>query len=713
MSPVSLSLFALVHAACAIDFYVSPAGSDVTGDGSSSNPWATPLPSLSAIESSKSNGLLPSDVTVHLESGTYFLSVPLNVSSGQGGDGVHTVTFAGPADPTSQPAILSAGAPVEGPWTAVPAAPGVFSAPIPPGVSLLMVRQMWDAATNTRVRLARTDIGFAVKVGQWGAGLPPGALTPADVPALAEAELVLWHNWVTSQNKILSVNATNSSILVRGEAGDPFFGAGGTFRYALQNVADPLKLAAGSFYVSNRVLFYRPADGSVPTQGSMIVERITEAVMLSGAVDAPVQGVSFVNLTIAHAAADLEHNCLSGGCGGQSCSESSTAAFHATFASSCALTGVDVVGSGAYAVWWDEGSVDCSISYSWLHDLGMGGVRVGNTVNVGSYAAEPTRSVTVTDNTIEDGGHIVPAGTGVLAQESLATKIVHNHIHHLFYTGVSTGWTWGYAADSSDGHTVGWNHIHDIFQRELSDGGCIYNLGRSPNTTIVNNLCHDVDSYGYGAWGLYTDEGSSNVTLRDNIVYHTKDAAFHQHYGTDNLITNNIFAFPSSLFCNTSVAGQCDQSAVRSSQHMDCWNPTPPTTEDYGCNSSFTFSGNIVYLGGEEGGNLTKTVWDTFTAYNRPGLNGLTNMTFGSNLYWSSALADPVDDIAFGTQWLPLNFSAWVKWAHDDGSAVADPLFANAAALNFTLLPGSPALAMGFQQIDMSSVGPRAPFRHV
>ena len=87
-------------------------------------------------------------------------------------------------------------------------------------------------------------------------------------------------------------------------------------------------------------------------------------------------------------------------------------------------------------------------------------------------------------------------------------------------------------ATSDCGQEVSFNHIHDIFQRELTDGGCIYNLGRSPGTRINNNLCHDVDAFAYGGWGLYTDEGSSNVTLTNNIVYATKDAAFHQHYGT-------------------------------------------------------------------------------------------------------------------------------------------------------------------------------------
>ena len=493
-----LLLLILLPAAAALDFYVSPAGSDSTGTGSASSPWASPFPALPAIAAAKANGALPSDVTVHLDSGTYFLPSTLIVTPAAGGDGTRTVTFSGPADPAAPPAVLSGGFPIPA-WAPAPGAAGVFTAPLPRGVGF--VRQMWDAASGARLLLARGAVGHAVRVGDWGAVLPAGALAPAGVPALAEAELVLWHNWVTSQNKIKAVNVTNSSVAVVGEAGDPFFGAGGTFRYALQNVADTQALAAGSFYVAGGAIFYRPLGGGAPGAGAVIAEAVPEVVALRGAsAAAPVAGVVFANVTIAHAAADLEGTCMGGGCGGQSCYEATTAAFHATFAAGCALAGVEVVGAGSYAVWWDEGSVFCSITGSWLHDLGMGGVRVGNTENVGSYDAEPTRNVTVSDNTIEDGGKVVPAGTGVLAQESVGTVIVHNHIHHLKYTGVTTGWTWGYAKDASDGHTVGWNHIHDIFEGELSDGGCIYNLGRSPGNQIVNILCHDVYSCAWAGW---------------------------------------------------------------------------------------------------------------------------------------------------------------------------------------------------------------------
>jgi hypothetical protein len=533
MLATALLASALSTTVCALDFYVSPGGSD-SNSGSLSSPWATPYPALAAVAAF--NGQLPSDVTVHLASGTYYLPRTLSLPALSGGDGAHTVTFSGPAD-GGPPAVLSGGALVPA-WAAVPGAPGVYSAPLPPAASgLATARQLWDAATGARITLARTPIALALRASQWGVEYDNATfpLTPSDLPSLAEAELVIWHNWVTSQNKVRAVDLARGNITVQGLAGDPFFGAGGNIRFALQNLASPGRLAPGSFYVAQRTLYLRPLDGSAPP-GPAIVEAIPEVVALAGAPSAPVRGVILANLTIAHAAADLEHSCMSAGCGGQSCSESTTAAFHARSAQGCSLSGVEVVGSGAYAVWWDQGSEACDVTGAWLHDLGMGGVRVGNTENTGDPATAPAKNVSVADCTIEHGGLVVPAGTGVLAQESYGTTITHNHIHHLFYTGVSTGWTWGYAADSDAGHTVGFNHIHDIFQGELSDGGCIYNLGRSPGTRIINNLCHDVQSYGYGGWGLYTDEGSSNVTLRDNIVYRTKDAGFHQHYGTVSLL---------------------------------------------------------------------------------------------------------------------------------------------------------------------------------
>ena len=74
---------------------------------------------------------------------------------------------------------------------------------------------------------------------------------------------------------------------------------------------------------------------------------------------------------------------------------------------------------------------------------------------------------------------------------------------------------------------------------------------------------------------------------------------------------------------------------------------------------------------------------------------------FDNNVYWSTA--------ASGSLVFP-NRSTWAEWhaAQDRNSCVCDPLFADADAFNFTLLPGSPALERGFVPIDLTfATGPR------
>lgn len=263
-------------------------------------------------------------------------------------------------------------------------------------------------------------------------------------------------------------------------------------------------------------------------------------------------------------------------------------------------------------------------------------------------------------------------------------------------------------ADAVIGNLVAQNYLHDIFLSELSDGGCIYNLGVSIGTVIDNNLCHNSDSYNYGGWLLYLDEGSSNVSVTNNIAFSSKDASFHQHYGFQNVISNNIFAFPSSLYCNETTPGSiCDNSAIRSSQH-------PVSSHDAGVNSSFSFIGNIVLHGAP---NIAAAPWvvnNTQIVHTYGPTLGVANFTYERNLYWSNALASPTTELVFGASGDPQSFAQWQAVGKDVAGVIADPLFANASAFNFTLLPGSPALALGFQQIDMSNVGPRSgPYRHL
>jgi len=84
------------------------------------------------------------------------------------------------------------------------------------------------------------------------------------------------------------------------------------------------------------------------------------------------------------------------------------------------------------------------------------------------------------------------------------------------------------------------NHIHHIGEGYLSDMGCVYTLGHQPGSVVKNNFCTDVQSFNYGGWAYYTDEGSRDELFENNIGARTKCAGHHQHYGTDNTLRNNV-----------------------------------------------------------------------------------------------------------------------------------------------------------------------------
>ena len=69
------------------------------------------------------------------------------------------------------------------------------------------------------------------------------------------------------------------------------------------------------------------------------------------------------------------------------------------------------------------------------------------------------------------------------------------------------------------------NHLYNIGQGVLSDMGAIYTLGVQAGTVIRNNLIHDVNSFTYGGWGIYPDEGSSDMVIENNIVSHRRIVA--------------------------------------------------------------------------------------------------------------------------------------------------------------------------------------------
>jgi hypothetical protein len=421
----------------------------------------------------------------------------------------------------------------------------------------------------------------------------------------------------------------------------------------IENCLEALDMP-GEWYLDRQAgrLHYMPLPGEDPNQCDVVAPVLRELVIFRGnpAKELYVQHVHLQGLSFQHCEWHVPNR---GAADGQAAIWLTGAVFGRGMLN-CSLQGCEIAHVGPYAMWLERGCRDNLVQQCEMHDLGAGGVKIGETCTV-TEAKLATAHNTVDNCFIHDGGHVFPAGVGVAVLRSCSNNVTHNEISHLFYTGVSVGWSWGYAPSSANQNIIEYNHIHHIGQGVLSDMGGIYTLGISPGTRLRYNLIHDIESYSYGSWGLYPDEGSTHILLENNICYRCKTGGFHQHYGRENLIQNNIFA----------DAKMMQASRTREEAH-----------------GSFTFERNIVYCTNPVvlGGSWTNN-----------------NYRMERNVYWNASGPE--------LQFSGINFERWQAEGRDLQSIIADPLFEDAAHDDFRLKKGSPALRLGFHPIKTDKIG--------
>jgi hypothetical protein len=199
------------------------------------------------------------------------------------------------------------------------------------------------------------------------------------------------------------------------------------------------------------------------------------------------------------------------------------------------------------------------------------------------------------------------------------------------------------------GNLIADNHIHHIGMGMLSDMGGIYLLGKQPGTVVRGNRIHDVMSRHYGGNGIYADEGTSCVTFENNLVYRCKSAPYTQHYGSHNLIRNNIFAFGGACLINNSFKDDA--------------------------NIAFLLEHNILLTNGEP-------VYEPLVEGQHSSRNLLWDVKGGCPLL----CRDPAE-VRLLEDWQRI-------FGRDEGSTAADPGFADALHDDFTLPADSPFFAL-------------------
>jgi hypothetical protein len=138
--------------------------------------------------------------------------------------------------------------------------------------------------------------------------------------------------------------------------------------------------------------------------------------------------------------------------------------------------------------------------------------------------------------TNEDWG-TVAIGAGYVRDIS----IEHNDISEISYSGISLGWGWTRTSNVMKNNKVHANKIHR-YARHMYDVAGIYTLSAQPGTVISANEIDSVYKAPYAHlpshwFYIYTDEGSSYMTIRDN---HTPSEKYLQNAnGPGNSWLNN------------------------------------------------------------------------------------------------------------------------------------------------------------------------------
>ena len=409
----------------------------------------------------------------------------------------------------------------------------------------------------------------------------------------------------------------------------------------------------GQWYADAKAgkIYYIPKADEDFENAETIIPACKRFVELSGCEEEKIKNIRFKNLEFFCADISYKEKAADGtslpkyAAFGQA-AQGTSGAISFEHATNCMISDCEIHGTGTYGIVIDLGCADLRIENNKFYDMGAGAV-----LSRGENSIEKAIShLVIKDNVISHTGVKYAAACGITLCHANNCEISNNEICHTTYSAISVGWIWGYDESASFANKIDSNYIHHIGNGFLSDLGGIYTLGKQPGTVVSNNRIHDIKSAHYGGWGIYLDEGSTSVTVENNVVYNTTTESIHLNYGSFNTVKNNIFVLGQNGAKVTYVEDH-DGMAIES--------------------NIFVVDGTSIYSGNGAPGSISSRkniIWDVS--------NDAPHM-YKDNEEKFYSLED------------------WQALGKDFGTIVCDPLFSSFSEKDFTLSPSSPAIELG------------------
>ena len=479
------------------------------------------------------------------------------------------------------------------------------------------------------------------------------------------------------------------------------------------------------------ILTYVPRPGETPENSTVIAPVLNQLILISngsayGSTGKQVGNLAFTGLTFSHTNSTIYSKFAdpSGNAGGHiGCVSSvyqAVGAITTVGAAGVRFDHVTLAHIGESGLVFGPGSNHDTFSNSVAYDLGEGGVLAGDEPERfnsfrylgGEAPSTPGTDVgntTISNNSVHDFGLLIHGTAGIYVGRGAHNSIMHNEIHDGPSFGILLGSDPGATTDAMTyGNYIAYNHIYRMGYEAgvaggagSSDFGGLYTIGpqqgtgTQPGTIIEYNKVHNIVAGAYPVAGsphgrdavlFYFDgDDSTGLTIRNNLGY-TVSNRMLQLTGMHHDVYNNIFysIFPTGYNYGNGASNYIPFINV----------PASVTYPGVSGELQASFHHNIVVWGN-----------GTSTPGAPQGAIQIASAPFTSdyNLYRQVGAKFQYYLAQGPLQTIP----AWQAMGRDVNSMFnVDPLFANAAAGDFTLSPASPALTVGFVPFDLSTVGP-------
>jgi hypothetical protein len=537
----------------AVDFYISPLGSD-SNPGSEAQPFATLERARDAVRAVNMTG----DVVVYLRAGTYRLANTVVFDqSDSGRNGFQVIYRSYPGEQV----VLSGGERISG-WTSVGG--GNYRA----SVGTLRFRQLY--VNGSRAQRARTP-----NAGSWyqmrdmdegGRRFEVAASEIANWQRLNEVELISPGRGVNQGNmRIASFTLSGGSAFVvprepeRTRRFEQFYPPKDARPYYFENALEFID-QPGEWYLNtaSNELTYRPRPGEDMATVEVMAPRLEQLISVEGTLNEPVHDIEFIGLTFAHSNWLLPSQ--EGFVGDQAFTIFTEvlpddeitsypgvrhpAGVHVEAANNIRFERNKFQHMGSSGLNLHMATQDVAVIGNVFADISAGGLAVDlNLEGNPADGRKITRRPVIRNNYFTGTAKDYFQNTAIALGYVEGGIVEHNEVTDTKYTGITVGWGWDDRDNAARDNLVRYNEVWNVLTL-MADGGGIYTLSRQPGTQVVENYVHDIvrtpTHGGYNISGIYLDEGSNLITVRDNVLVRSGDnGVFTNGVGPSNTIQNN------------------------------------------------------------------------------------------------------------------------------------------------------------------------------